>query len=165
MLQCPCGSKIDYQQCCAPLIEGKSLPTSPEALMRSRYTAYTQANMEYIDATMRGEAAQNFSIEQARQAAKQTKWLGLKVLAVPHVAAGATVGYVEFSAEYIWQGKMLTLHEVSEFHLLDGRWFYVKGTAPTNNPVAILKHNKVSRNETCPCGSGKKYKKCCALCG
>jgi uncharacterized protein YecA (UPF0149 family) len=22
-------------------------------------------------------------------------------------------------------------------------------------------HPKVGRNETCPCGSGKKYKKCC----
>jgi preprotein translocase subunit SecA len=25
----------------------------------------------------------------------------------------------------------------------------------------IVKDNKVGRNEPCPCGSGKKYKKCC----
>jgi uncharacterized protein YecA (UPF0149 family) len=25
----------------------------------------------------------------------------------------------------------------------------------------ILKNNTVGRNEPCPCGSGKKYKKCC----
>ncbi|MBF0103651.1 MAG: SEC-C domain-containing protein [Desulfobacterales bacterium] len=25
-----------------------------------------------------------------------------------------------------------------------------------------LKSNKVGRNDSCPCGSGKKYKKCCA---
>jgi len=24
-----------------------------------------------------------------------------------------------------------------------------------------LKHTSLSRNELCPCGSGKKYKKCC----
>ena len=29
-------------------------------------------------------------------------------------------------------------------------------------PVAIQKE-KVKPNEPCPCGSGKKYKKCCAL--
>lgn len=26
----------------------------------------------------------------------------------------------------------------------------------------IVKENKVGRNDPCPCGSGKKYKKCCA---
>ena len=25
----------------------------------------------------------------------------------------------------------------------------------------VVKENKVGRNEPCPCGSGKKYKKCC----
>jgi len=33
-----------------------------------------------------------------------------------------------------------------------------KGRAPVKEPV---KHIKVGRNEPCPCGSGKKYKKCC----
>lgn len=27
----------------------------------------------------------------------------------------------------------------------------------------IVKENKVGRNDPCPCGSGKKYKKCCGL--
>ena len=31
--------------------------------------------------------------------------------------------------------------------------------APTNTPVR--NENKVGRNDPCPCGSGKKYKKCC----
>jgi hypothetical protein len=25
----------------------------------------------------------------------------------------------------------------------------------------IMKHDKIGRNDTCTCGSGKKYKKCC----
>ena len=30
------------------------------------------------------------------------------------------------------------------------------------NPLKTkIAENKVGRNETCPCGSGKKYKKCC----
>ncbi len=32
------------------------------------------------------------------------------------------------------------------------------------NPIAqVTTTKKVGRNEPCPCGSGKKYKKCCAL--
>ncbi len=30
-----------------------------------------------------------------------------------------------------------------------------------NRSRIVVKENKVGRNEPCPCGSGKKYKKCC----
>jgi SWIM/SEC-C metal-binding protein len=30
-----------------------------------------------------------------------------------------------------------------------------------NPPKTIVAETKVGRNEPCPCGSGKKYKKCC----
>ncbi|WP_202963229.1 SEC-C metal-binding domain-containing protein [Geomicrobium sp. JCM 19037] len=32
---------------------------------------------------------------------------------------------------------------------------------PRNNVVPFKPGQKVGRNEPCPCGSGKKYKKCC----
>mgnify|MGYP001124035721 CR=1 FL=1 len=32
------------------------------------------------------------------------------------------------------------------------------GTAPKKQPVKV---NKIGRNDPCPCGSGKKFKKCC----
>jgi uncharacterized protein YecA (UPF0149 family) len=28
---------------------------------------------------------------------------------------------------------------------------------------APVTHKKIGRNEPCPCGSGKKYKKCCGV--
>ena len=34
------------------------------------------------------------------------------------------------------------------------------GTAPKKQPVKV---NKIGRNDPCPCGSGKKYKKCCGM--
>lgn len=30
-----------------------------------------------------------------------------------------------------------------------------------NATKTVVKENKIGRNEPCPCGSGKKYKKCC----
>ncbi|QZY54281.1 preprotein translocase subunit SecA [Crassaminicella profunda] len=40
----------------------------------------------------------------------------------------------------------------------------VTGTSGTDSPIEkkpVTKENKVGRNDPCPCGSGKKYKKCC----
>ena len=39
----------------------------------------------------------------------------------------------------------------------------VQGTFENRGKVVPFKRNspKVGRNEPCPCGSGKKYKKCC----
>jgi len=32
-----------------------------------------------------------------------------------------------------------------------------------NPPKTVTAEKKVGRNEPCPCGSGKKYKKCCGI--
>jgi preprotein translocase subunit SecA len=34
-------------------------------------------------------------------------------------------------------------------------------SAPARRPEAARSGQKVGRNDPCPCGSGKKYKKCC----
>lgn len=59
MNDCPCGSKISYSSCCGLYHSAKAIAPTPEALMRSRYTAYTQANFDYIKATMRGKLLKN----------------------------------------------------------------------------------------------------------
>ncbi|MEO7651205.1 MAG: preprotein translocase subunit SecA [Bryobacteraceae bacterium] len=37
---------------------------------------------------------------------------------------------------------------------------FVGGDTTSNGPKQVLNNNKVGRNDPCPCGSGKKYKKC-----
>ena len=39
-------------------------------------------------------------------------------------------------------------------------WFYVEGNVYAKQPVR-RETPKIGRNDPCPCGSGKKYKKCC----
>ena len=63
--QCSCGSNSTYLQCCGQFIDGLSLPITPEALMRSRYTAYTLADIAYIKKTMRGKATIGFDETEA----------------------------------------------------------------------------------------------------
>jgi uncharacterized protein YecA (UPF0149 family) len=33
------------------------------------------------------------------------------------------------------------------------------------NPPVPVQSEKIGRNDPCPCGSGKKYKKCCGASG
>ncbi|MDR1414170.1 MAG: SEC-C domain-containing protein [Puniceicoccales bacterium] len=40
----------------------------------------------------------------------------------------------------------------------------VKNQQPKSAPKIVIRHSaipKINRNDPCPCGSGKKYKKCC----
>jgi SEC-C motif-containing protein len=45
---CPCQSEKSYKDCCKPFVDEQALPQTPEQLMRSRYTAYSQAHIAYI---------------------------------------------------------------------------------------------------------------------
>ena len=97
--------------------------------MRSRYTAYTQANMDYIENTMQGPARKKFDRHLAKQWAKSVEWLGLVVLDAAYVL-GSSIAYVEFQANYRYQGSLQQCHEKSEFRLMDGVWYYYDGVEP-----------------------------------
>lgn len=149
MTLCPCGSGKTEAACCDRFIEGDKLPDTPEELMRSRYTAYVRLKLNYIAATMKGPAANHLNAEEALQWASQLTWLGLEVLSTQ---AKGNLGWVEFKAYYEERGEKCCLHERSQFRLEERRWYYIDGHRPKN---------RISRNEPCPCGSLKKYKKCC----
>ncbi len=123
--KCPCGSKKYFDECCGLYISGKFIPKTPEALMRSRYSAYTRGDVDYIQKTMCGLASQGFNPDDAREWATRSQWLGLTVIATS--MESATKGFVEFSAHYQLDGKDHQIHERSEFHCIDKRWYYVDG--------------------------------------
>lgn len=150
MKTCVCGTSETAEKCCELYIQKQGFAPTPEKLMRSRYTAYTQSNIDYIAQTMKGPAMKHFDPVTALQWAKEVQWIELKVLNAPEVKPGETKGFVEFIARYLLNGKEHALHEISEFHREDGCWYYYDGITP-----------KINRNALCPCGSGKKYKKCC----
>jgi SEC-C motif-containing protein len=155
---CPCGSDKTYNDCCGKFIMGLAAPTTPEELMRSRYSAYMQADIHYIAQTMKGPAQKNFHPASAQSWAGQVTWLGLEVI---RAFEEEGKGYVEFIASFSAQGQKEIIHELSEFHKEAGGWFYVDGTQLKPRP-AVAK-SQLGRNESCLCGSGKKYKKCCGL--
>jgi len=158
MQQCPCGSSKDYAQCCEPYLSGQQLPASPEAMMRSRYTAFTLGDMDYIEKTIKGHAADVFDKTLSQEWVNQVQWKSLKI--INSSQPSKSIGFVEFVAHYQENGQDQYLHEQSEFHLENGIWYYVNGRVGSTARTPA-QSTKVGRNEPCPCGSGKKYKKCC----
>jgi SEC-C motif-containing protein len=159
MENCPCGTEQSYLQCCGKFIMGNTTPSTPEELMRSRYTAYTLANVDYIATTMKAPANKDFDPETAREWAEQVTWLKCEIVHTKQESQDK--GFVEFLAHYADEDKRYILHEISEFHFEDGRWYYVDGRG--SDCKSIPQQNKPSpnRNDPCACGSNVKFKKCC----
>jgi len=153
---CPCGSEKNFDACCGPYLSGAAIPPTAEALMRSRYTAYTRLNDKYLLATWHPDTRP--SNPNPSDEGDGNVWTGLDILRTEAGQAGDTTGVVEFIAHCTFNGAPSQLHEISDFTHDGERWFYVDGRG--QQPIR-RESPKVGRNEPCPCGSGKKYKKCC----
>ncbi len=143
---CLCGNETEFSKCCEPIINKKQKAKSPEALMRSRYSAYVLANGPYLVYSAAKANRYADDIALIEEFSNSVEWLKLDVLE-------AVENQVEFKAYYRDNEGIKVLHERSSFIQEDGEWKYSDGE---------LFNSKVERNEPCPCGSGKKYKKCCA---
>jgi SEC-C motif domain protein len=141
---CPCESGRTYFECCGPFhafiraglvakmppgaaqtdgfhIDEVHAPT-PEALMRSRYSAYVLGLADYLLATWHP------STTPGELELWPVKWLGLEVR--EHEQSG-DAGVVEFVARYRSYdhagGRAERLHEISRFVRSEGRWYYIDG--------------------------------------
>ena len=157
---CPCGSEQQYTQCCEPYILGSLDTPTAEALMRSRYAAYVKTKIDYIYETTHIRQRDKFNHKESEDWSQKTDWHSLEIRRTEKGGEEDQTGVVEFIARYRNRGKMAMHHEVAEFKKEDGKWFFLDGHAPKHEQV-IRQGDKIGRNDPCPCGSGKKYKKCC----
>ena len=160
MEHCPCGSGAAYLSCCEPYIAGNKDPFSAESLMRSRYTAYAKHRLSYIEETTHPRSREKYDRESTREWAIGSEWLGLSVLSTDGGQLGDREGKVEFIARYRSKGEEVEHHEHALFRRENGKWYFVDGKVQGDAPIE-RDSAKVGRNDPCPCGSGKKYKKCC----
>jgi SEC-C motif-containing protein len=119
---CPCGSARQFTDCCARYIDGGEAAPAAEALMRSRYTAYTLLREDYLLATWH-VSTRPTALGLAEET--PTKWLGLDVKR--HEQQDADHAIVEFVARYKVNGRAQRLHEVSRFVREAGCWYYRDG--------------------------------------
>ena len=157
---CPCGSQKSYADCCQPLIQKEKQAESAEQLLRARYTAHVNKEVDYIWETTHPAQRGGFDRNQVAEWSKNSEWLGLEIISTEAGQSTDETGYVEFVARYREKSKTLEHKEIAEFRKIDDNWFFYDGNAP--KPKQIVRQGpKVGRNDPCPCGSGKKYKKCC----
>ncbi|QQO09686.1 YchJ family protein [Breznakiella homolactica] len=159
MKLCPCGSGRAYTECCGPYITGAQKAPTAEALMRSRYSAYAEHEINYILNTCTSSGERDIDEKQTRDWSEKSEWLGLEIHSVIKGGPGDDEGTVEFTASYMTNGLKDRHHERARFTKTNGEWLYSDGDII---PETIVRQGpKVGRNEPCPCGSGKKYKHCC----
>ncbi len=155
---CPCHSGRSFESCCAPILNGAPAPTA-EALMRSRYSAYVKRNYLHLQRTLSAAQRADFSEKDARAWAESSEWLGLEIKGTTGGGLDDQTGTVDFTASFRSGGEERKHVEKAEFGREDGRWVYIGQVVEKAAPVRRV-DPKVGRNDPCPCGSGKKYKKC-----
>ena len=150
VITCPCQSESTFQDCCERYHAGR-LPDSAQHLMRARYSAYTQHNIEFIrDTTVPAQQAE-LDLTAISEWSQNSQWLGLEVIS-ESISADQRHAIVVFIAH--WQdAEGRHQHQESSLFIKPAeRWYFYDPNVPL----------RAERNALCPCGSTLKFKKCCA---
>ena len=120
-MDCYCKSSVLFSDCCEPFLLNKKIPNTPEALMRSRYTAYVLHNADYLIQTTHISQRKYYSKKEILNWANANTWLKLEIIY-------AKEALVEFKAYYLDEKLQAQIHhEKSTFKLQKGIWFYLDG--------------------------------------
>jgi len=157
---CPCASGKTFGECCGPILDGSRKAATAAELMRARFSAYAVCDVDFLFNSSGPEVRGEFDAKTTREWSKSATWQGLEVLETERGEAGDEDGYVAFVARYTANGQACEHRERSYFKKIDGEWRFIDGQIETNEPYR-REEPKIGRNDPCPCGSGKKYKKCC----
>jgi SEC-C motif domain protein len=155
---CPCGSGASFAECCQPIIDGKRESQTAEELLRARYVAFVTGAIDFIVATTHSRTRPEIDIPSIREWSHTSIWRGLQILETKDVDDNKA--YLSFEARFTQGGKDRIHREKSLFERENGHWRFKTGDE-LKNPTVRYEAPRTGRNEPCPCGSGKKYKKCC----
>jgi SEC-C motif-containing protein len=145
---------MTYEECCGLYHSGEKYAPTAEALMRSRFTAFAMQNQAYILETW--DLTKRPSRVDFQDA---IKWERLEVIEKKKGGDKDVKGIVEFKAYYLLDSDKYVVNEISRFRKEQGRWYYLDGAV--KSIAKIGEQIDTGRNTPCPCGSGKKYKRCC----
>lgn len=149
-LACPCGLG-NYAECCQPLHLGQAKAETAQQLMRSRYSAFAKQEIDYIVRTTARGQQHALDVPAIADWAKSNQWLTLEIVQAQE-KLDKHHALVEFKAHY-HDGKQAQIHhELSHFVKFEHIWYFLD---PTTDQQITMK-------QACICGSGKKFKQCCA---
>lgn len=158
--ECPCKSGKIFGECCAPIIAGEKPAVTAEELMRARYSSYVTGAVDFLRTSATKEVQAEFDEAASAAWSAQAQWHGLEIVGTKAGGEGDDEGVVEFRALYTANGEFCNHHEVAQFVREKDGWKFADGELIGEQPI-VREDPKIGRNDPCPCGSGKKYKKCC----
>ena len=157
---CPCRSGQTFGACCGAVLSGARAAATAVELMRARYSAYATGNVKFLFDSAGPEVQAEFDEKTTAEWSKTATWEGLEIVATETGEAADEEGFVSFVAHYTANGQLCEHRELAYFKKIDGAWRFIDGKIASDEPYR-REMPKVGRNDPCPCGSGKKYKKCC----
>ena len=96
--------------------------------MRSRYTAYATAAIEYLLRSTHPSTRKFHDALRIENWAKSSQWKKLEIIATERGSATDKIGTVKFKAYYLdADGEPRIHHEKSNFRKELGKWFFVDG--------------------------------------
>jgi SEC-C motif domain protein len=99
---CPCGSQKELADCCLPYVEGRAFAPTAEALMRSRFTAYSLGRVDYILTTYDPRIVMQQDAAGIADWARRSQFWKLEILKTEAGGPDDLKGTVHFNAT-IWQ--------------------------------------------------------------
>lgn len=154
---CPCGSGSTFNECCEPIINSTRESETAEQLMRARYSAFVTGAIDFIVSSTHSRTQKEIDMTFIREWSQSSTWHGLEILESKDIDENKAI--VSFEARYTQNGQEQRHREKSLFEREDGQWRFVTGDE-LKSPTVRYETPKPGRNDPCPCGSGKKYKKC-----
>ena len=98
-----------------------------EQLMRSRYSAFVLANINYLMNSHHPQTRPTKERKAILKWAKSVHWKGLEIIDHKFGSVNDMDGYVEFKASFIENGEPGCIHENSHFVKENGKWYYESG--------------------------------------
>lgn len=120
--RCPCGSGLNFGQCCKNYHDGTLAPTA-ETLMRSRFSAFVTCNENYL---LRTWDPLTRPVGPLALKEMPITFYRLDIVSTQGGGLLDDVGVVEFEAFYKGNPSG-SQHEISTFRRIDGAWYYSDG--------------------------------------
>ena len=146
---CPCGSGRSYEACCRIVHADHGRALLPEELLRARYTAYVLGKDDFLLRSW-DYATRPAAIDLSAP----IRWLQLLIAEAQPVNGQSRSAEIRYTALFIEQKRLVELTERATFVRRAGLWYYADGTANAQT-------FKLAAQTPCPCGSGRKFKRCC----
>ncbi len=126
---CPCGSFKKYKKCCKPFHDKISFPKTSLELMKSRFSAFSVCNSEYIIFTTHQNNPDftsdlKFWNNDILNFSKNTRFEKLEIL---DFIDGEVESFVTFKATLFQNKNDISFIEKSRFLKVEGIWKYVDG--------------------------------------